>query len=1333
MTSLDGNEMPRAGNSTAADFDRPLLLTPGADIAGYLTGKLGRAVLFGIAATSVIAVLLIFVFIIAKSGLFLTTTGGDHDLEERNLAATQAIATGEKLLKETGNVAQAQEAKAAFLAHVEALDNREAKAKAARDHLLAAARVHEETALALLGNEAQAHSRYTYFTSQAEKAYDAFANAPPGAKKGQLQDIVRRAGEETATASLLKSGDLAAAQKVTAASIEASAKEVYENRLERLAKSAALNGFKDPLDKLADRDAKAQAARDRLRASARQVHENIMATSGDAQAARTTRQEFTDQANTLYAAYEDAKGAAAATALNNLIDAAEAAVKKVTKTDPESHAYAQQAKEDFLAAIHPTLGTELSALARRAESTFTKTEWRPEAEEAHFGMLSLIYGTMAVTVGSLVVAVPLGITAAVVLSDIVPWKVRQIVKPIVELLAAIPSVAWGFFAIMVVAPWLQNKFGLPSGTNALNASLILAVMAIPTIISVAEDALTALGRDLREASYALGATRFETLFKVVIPAAHNGILAAVILGMMRAIGETMVVWMAAGNAGKVPAEWWNLSALFSNLAEPVRTMTASIAGEMGETPEGSIHRSTLFAVGMLLLLFTFALNMINEYLTARFRKEMGQGSKAQPKETALRRVVTAITGGAKFLLMTAGWGALFVAVGVIVREIIVLIASPGWGSTMSWTAHVALFCVGAGLRMAIRLLQWLAEDFATRLWTSISTGIQAMVDPVRMPLRRGVDHGFTGAAYASVLLVMCALLVILVPIFTKGSQAVVFEETWEHREYLWKEQGLDPQGMQAEAEAVAKARQPVYDGLYQYAWLAPDRLAADVRKIARDTETQVDDEMASLTGKVQNLQVRIDEAQSADDATLLAELKAERKNIQAKLNELSKTGSDIKKYANRLRRRLEASYATTDKKEALDKLNYVLEFDEKDILKGRPAERYFGMAERYKASLASADLTLRHKATQVDASITYQQAYLDVYDIITGKGGTGGLLGPEYPEKDMTPEIRFGATRWSMAKEVNHQLQMATVWVSRTAPDGTPLPSEKTRVARSKIFEGTTAAGLAETLSYVDTHMEELIRPEWTFYWGFFTDKGEPGHYLGGFGPDLLGTVLVTVIAIVVSLPLGVIAAAYLIEVAGDNVVVRTIRMCINTLAGVPSIVFGLFGLAFFVTWFLPAVSAGGIESKSSILAGGLTLALLVLPIIIRASEEAIRSVPNTYKEASLGLGAGRLRCFLTVQLPAALPGVLTGTILAMSRAAGETAPLLFTCAVATGGFAAGVTEASPVLSYTAYDIAVGDRISSMVPWNQYGVVALLIVLVLLLNFAAILIRSRVSKRLRGG
>ena len=311
---------------------------------------------------------------------------------------------------------------------------------------------------------------------------------------------------------------------------------------------------------------------------------------------------------------------------------------------------------------------------------FGSVRWYPSREEAEFGALAIFIGSALVTIGASLVAVPLGVLAALCLSDILPFSVRQIVKPVIEMLAAIPSVVYGFFALVVFAPLLQSHGGsllaagslivfvpialvtsavlgnaagarspersrgavrigtslfaggvfaagiallagalgrltVSSGTNALNASIILGIMALPTVVSVSEDALVAVGRDLREGSYALGATRVETLVGVVIPAAKSGLLAAVILGVMRAIGETMVVWMASGNAAKVPHPWFNL-------LEPVRTLTATIAGDMGEADHvyGSSRYHVLFAMALCLLAVAFIMNLLSELAVRRVRR-----------------------------------------------------------------------------------------------------------------------------------------------------------------------------------------------------------------------------------------------------------------------------------------------------------------------------------------------------------------------------------------------------------------------------------------------------------------------------------------------------------------------------------------------------------------------------------------------------------------------------------------------------------------------------------------------------------------------------------------
>lgn len=236
--------------------------------------------------------------------------------------------------------------------------------------------------------------------------------------------------------------------------------------------------------------------------------------------------------------------------------------------------------------------------------------WYPTEEPGLFGIFPLLVASLAVTVLSSLLAVPMGVLTAVYLTEIAHPTVRRVIKPFVELLAALPSVVLGFLGMVVLAPFLQDFLDADTGLNLLNASLVLALMSVPTICSVSEDALFGVPRDLREASLALGATRWQTTVRVVIPAALSGIGTAVMLGMSRAIGETMVVLMVAGGAGIIP----------TSLLSPVRPMPASIAAEMAEAAFRSEHYHALFAIGIVLFFLTLAFNLAAGYIAEKHRQ-----------------------------------------------------------------------------------------------------------------------------------------------------------------------------------------------------------------------------------------------------------------------------------------------------------------------------------------------------------------------------------------------------------------------------------------------------------------------------------------------------------------------------------------------------------------------------------------------------------------------------------------------------------------------------------------------------------------------------------------
>lgn len=238
--------------------------------------------------------------------------------------------------------------------------------------------------------------------------------------------------------------------------------------------------------------------------------------------------------------------------------------------------------------------------------------WYP-IENNYFGILPLLTGSFIVTIGAGLIAVPFGIGTAVYISEIAPRWMREILKPLVELLGGLPSVVLGFLGILVVAPYLRRLLDLPTGLTAFTGSLLLGGIAVPTVVSVAEDALDAVPRSYREGAWALGATRWQTIWRVTLPAARSGVLTAVMLGIGRAIGETMTVMMVTGNA---PVMALTLGSLFS----PVRTMTATIAAEMGEVANGSVHYHVLFFIGMVLFLISLAVNIAASSVVFRSKK-----------------------------------------------------------------------------------------------------------------------------------------------------------------------------------------------------------------------------------------------------------------------------------------------------------------------------------------------------------------------------------------------------------------------------------------------------------------------------------------------------------------------------------------------------------------------------------------------------------------------------------------------------------------------------------------------------------------------------------------
>lgn len=243
---------------------------------------------------------------------------------------------------------------------------------------------------------------------------------------------------------------------------------------------------------------------------------------------------------------------------------------------------------------------------------FLGDEWFPTATPAPlFGIVPLVTGTLWVSLAAILFALPLGLAVAIYMAELADERIRKLLKPVIELLAGIPSVVYGFFGLVVIVPLIQRVFGLPVGETALAGSVILAIMALPTIITVAEDSIRNVPRAVKEASLALGATQWQTIRRVVLPYSVSGIMAAVVLGIGRAIGETMAVLMVTGNSAIIP----------HGLLEPVRTIPATIAAELGEAPSGGVHYEALFLLGCILFVITLAISITAEMMAARKPKQ----------------------------------------------------------------------------------------------------------------------------------------------------------------------------------------------------------------------------------------------------------------------------------------------------------------------------------------------------------------------------------------------------------------------------------------------------------------------------------------------------------------------------------------------------------------------------------------------------------------------------------------------------------------------------------------------------------------------------------------
>ena len=561
--------------------------------------------------------------------------------------------------------------------------------------------------------------------------------------------------------------------------------------------------------------------------------------------------------------------------------------------------------------------------------------------------------------------------------------------------------------------------------------------------------------------------------------------------------------------------------------------------------------------------------------------------------------------------------------------------------------------------------------------------------------RKILDKSFSALALSSMAIIGAVAVAFLAPIIIKGAGAVYFDATVEHFKFL--REVLD-RGSESElAQMVSRsdaAREKLYSLMRAY------ESPADFAELSGKIAAARNDAFAKAAAQSQSFIKILDENRGAAAAPII---KAEGVKLFAPYGRLV---ADSAKHPSPAMAEFLAGERETLQK-AVRKFTAKLgEIRKLSVLeKGR-------IRRELPASALAAVADAAEKAAQSNAAYA------------AFKTGVAELLGPmTAAEKESAKMMRrrFGQTRMDNAVKV---LDESVLHIRIMSADAQGRQTSESVDVREH-FKGTPLAEMAEC---AEKNLAAMMQPRHTFYWGFFYDSPYDSNIFGGIFPMILGTFYLTAGAMIFAAPLGIVAAIYFSEYAKNGRVVNFLRMCVGTLAGVPSIVFGLFGLAFLI-------NTVKVSESKSVLAGSITLALLILPTIIRSCEEALKTVPNSYREAALGLGAGKWRAICTVILPAALPSMLTGIILSMGRAAGETAPIIFTAATSTGAaLALGdvFTQATPALPWNIYNICSEHEMADKIVHVQYGMVLTLIAIVLALNSVAIVVRDRLGRKLRG-
>lgn len=561
--------------------------------------------------------------------------------------------------------------------------------------------------------------------------------------------------------------------------------------------------------------------------------------------------------------------------------------------------------------------------------------------------------------------------------------------------------------------------------------------------------------------------------------------------------------------------------------------------------------------------------------------------------------------------------------------------------------------------------------------------------------RKILDWAFTKLAKISLALMCLLVCAFTLPIIIKGVGAFAFKATVEHENFLEENFGYTPtQSDILRNEKSAEAKKKIFAKLSEYEHLRFPEAENAVRKI--------------IARGFENLERDVETLAKARDASA-----SQRRRIFAEAAKKA-WGNAATEIETEAKRAADAGATTSFgnflREESKNVATMAKEFSASKQMKGlhSPVAR-----ASLRRSISEIPVNAMTKGIALLAE--KNAAYLEF------KAGLNKLIGPESPKQkaaEKLPRNKYGQTRIDMAKKVLEE-SVAKIRIVADGGNGTKVFK---MVETAEYFKGSK---IAEIFNDVQRDFDELMQPHFVFYGGFFTHDPIDANIFGGIFPMIVGTFYLTAGAMLIAAPLGIVAAIYFSEYAKPSPITDLLRMCVGTLAGVPSIVFGLFGLAFLIDTLK-------ISDGKSVIAGAATLALLILPTIIQSCAESLKSVPLAYREASLGLGAGKWRTICTVILPAALPSMLTGIIISMGRAAGETAPIIFTAATSTGvalGLGQIFTNPTPALPWNIYNICSEHEAADMVQHVQYGMVFTLMAIVLSLNLVAIIIRAKLQRK----